>query len=350
MYGYHVEKMHKNQKEATELFLNRQNLEYEASVEQTLILWHEGQIVGTCSSEGAVIKMFAIQKCYRQNGASTILLTHMINNLFDKGVYTVLAYTQAVNKPIFESLQFKCIYDTGQVALMQIGIDGLKQELANFQKQINAQINATGVQGQRAAIVMNGNPFTKGHLYLIERAAKETDQVIVFVVNADRSSFPTHVRFDLIRAGTKHLSKVVVVNGGQFMVSGATFPHYFERDVSKRAQWGAELDAGIFCTHIAKALNISKRYVGTEPFCETTRTYNQALKAGCRASQIELIEVERMKAGALEVSASMVRSLLRFGDFDAVRTLVPESTYKFLKSGLASEIIERMKGFEGSKH
>lgn len=350
MYGYHVERMHQGQKDAIRLFLSHQNLEYEESVEQTLVLWHDDQIVGTCSSEGAVIKMFAIQKCYRQNGASTILLTHMVNNLFDKGVYTVLAYTPTDNKPIFESLQFKCVYDTGDVALMQVGINGLKHDLDDFQKRLDSQGNELGLQGGRAAIVMNGNPFTKGHLYLIERAAQETDQVIVFVVEADRSSFPTAVRFDLIREGTKHLKNVMVVKGGLFMVSSATFPQYFERDVSKRAQWGAELDAGIFCSHIAKALNITKRYVGTEPFCETTRKYNQALKTTCADRQIELIEVERMKAEVLEVSASMVRSLLKFGDFEAVSTLVPESTFRFLKSDEATEIIERMIRSDGTKH
>jgi len=350
MYGYHVEKMNMHQKDAIRDFLSHQNLEFEESVEETLVLWHGDNIIGSCSSDGAVIKMFAIQKCYRQNGVSTILLTHMINNLFDKGFYTVLAYTPSENKATFESLQFKCVYDTGRVALMQVGIDGIKQDLLRLQKSLEAQVNMSVDQVQRAAIVMNGNPFTKGHLFLIEKAAQENQEVVVFVVEEDRSSFPTHTRLKLIQEGTKHLNNVKVVKGGLFIVSSATFPQYFERDKSKRAQWGAELDAGIFCSHFAKGLNICKRYVGTEPFCETTRIYNQVLMKTCEANDIELIEVNRLKSESLEVSASMVRSLLRYGDLEVVKSLVPKCTVEFLKTDDAGKIIERIMSANGSKH
>ena len=37
---------------------------------------------------------------------------------------------------------------------------------------------------------MNCNPFTLGHKYIVEKAARENDNVIIFVVEEDKSSFP----------------------------------------------------------------------------------------------------------------------------------------------------------------
>ena len=54
------------------------------------------------------------------------------------------------------------------------------------------------------AIVMNCNPFTLGHLYLIEYAAKEVDQLFIFVVEEDASFFSFDDRIMLVREGTKH--------------------------------------------------------------------------------------------------------------------------------------------------
>ena len=41
-----------------------------------------------------------------------------------------------------------------------------------------------------AAIVMNANPFTLGHQYLVEKAAAENDLVHLFMVSEDASLFP----------------------------------------------------------------------------------------------------------------------------------------------------------------
>ena len=53
-----------------------------------------------------------------------------------------------------------------------------------------------------AAIVMNANPFTLGHQYLVEKAAAENDLVHLFMVSEDASLFPYAVRKKLIQEGT----------------------------------------------------------------------------------------------------------------------------------------------------
>ena len=197
---------------------------------------------------------------------------------------------------------------------------------------------------------MNGNPFTKGHAYLIEEASKACDELIVFVVGEEKSSFPSEVRYRLICDGTRDLENVKVVHGGPYIISSATFPQYFERDSSKKATWSAELDAGIFCERIAKELNIQTRFVGTEPYCELTRTYNHVLRQSGVGYGMDLVEIERLKEDDRAVSASTVRALIRFGDWDSIELLVPETTLSYLKSDDASDVLERIREHDGSKH
>ncbi|WP_225437775.1 adenylyltransferase/cytidyltransferase family protein [Limosilactobacillus reuteri] len=45
---------------------------------------------------------------------------------------------------------------------------------------------------------MNANPFTLGHRYLVEQAAKENDRVYVFVVQDNVSLFTTDERRQLV--------------------------------------------------------------------------------------------------------------------------------------------------------
>ncbi len=87
---------------------------------------------------------------------------------------------------------------------------------------------------QIGAVVMNANPFTLGHRYLVEKAAKENDFVYVFVVSANTSLFSADERLQLVREGLSDLDNVVVVAGGDYMVSYATFPAYFCRTMSQR--------------------------------------------------------------------------------------------------------------------
>ena len=42
------------------------------------------------------------------------------------------------------------------------------------------------------------DPFTNGHLYLVEYAARHCDNLYVFVLSEDKSVFPADVRFSLV--------------------------------------------------------------------------------------------------------------------------------------------------------
>lgn len=77
------------------------------------------------------------------------------------------------------------------------------------------------------AVVMNANPFTLGHRWLVEYAASKVDLLHVFIVSEDVSLVPLSVREQLVREGTADLGNLVYHQTGPYMISNATFPSYF---------------------------------------------------------------------------------------------------------------------------
>ena len=135
----------------------------------------------------------------------------------------------------------------------------------------------------------------------------------------------------LVKAGTAHLANVTVLPSGPYMISAATFPTYFlpDRDSADAVRCG--LDVEIFAGHIAPALGITRRYVGSEPFSAMTAQYNRALADALPPRGVALVEIPRLEQGGAAVSASRVRALLRAGELAAVRDLVPPTTYEYLE-------------------
>ena len=62
-------------------------------------------------------------------------------------------------------------------------------------------------------------------------------------------------------------------------------------------------------SRIVPALNITKRFVGKEPFDKATNAYNQKMKEILTPLGIEVHEIERLTDGYQAVSASRVRRI-----------------------------------------
>ena len=96
------------------------------------------------------------------------------------------------------------------------------------------------------------------------------------------------------------------------------------------------IDLILFRKHIAPALGITHRFVGTEPFCKTTRKYNDDMKqwlqvADSSAPAVSVVEVPRTVSSNIAISASEVRRLLRSGDMAKMPALVPRDTLNSLQ-------------------
>ena len=199
-------------------------------------------------------------------------------------------------------------------------ISGVKNEIGNI------------YEGKKTgAIVMNCNPFTLGHRYLIESAAKQVDLLIIFVVEENKSFFKFEDRIKLVKAGTSDLENVRVVPSGRFIISTATFPGYFMKKNPDSAVLDSSKDVEMFGKKIAPPLGISVRFVGEEPFDVVTRRYNETMKSVLPEFGIELIEIPRKKTGDKVISATTVRALLEEQNFAEISKFVPKTTLDYLE-------------------
>jgi [citrate (pro-3S)-lyase] ligase len=294
------------------------------------------QLVACAGLDQNIIKCVAIDPAMRNAQISLPLIQEVVQLAADKGYYHLFLYTKPENQDFFKGCGFYPIMTVPDKALLMentpVGIGHYCQELAQA-KQPGARIGA---------IVLNANPFTLGHRYLVEEAARACDWLHVFVVKEDLSTFKYIDRLRLVRQGIEGIRKVSVHEGSPYMISKATFPTYFIKEKEEVGSVSTAMDLLIFRDYIAPALDITHRYVGTEPCCQVTKQYNEDMKYWLQDAQvskhpsIEVVEVERRRLNGSElgselISASAVRRALSEGDFALAKSMVPATTWDFLK-------------------
>lgn len=179
-------------------------------------------------------------------------------------------------------------------------------------------------------IVMNSNPFTFGHRYLIEQALKSIDFLIIFVVEEDKSFFSFHERFFMVKKGVEDLDNIFVVPSGPFILSHASFPEYFVKEISEDIKEHTEQDILTFAEKIAPQLGIKFRFVGEEPDDEVTKQYNEAMKKILPEYDVELVEIPRKIVNGKYISASSARRYMKQNKWEKLVDLLPETTRSFL--------------------
>ncbi|MCK8617194.1 [citrate (pro-3S)-lyase] ligase [Fructobacillus sp. M158] len=305
-------------------------------IDQTLGLYDEqDQLVGTGSIAGQVIKYIAFSHAGEEHPGSRFnqIVSALESALAEKGCFYLFVFTKATYQEAFEHIGFQTLAKTAVGLILEKGTPNIEQYRASLPKK---PVDA----GQTAAIVMNANPFTKGHRYLIEQAAQENDWVMVFVVNQDVSLFKTTERMAMVQKGTEDIANVVVANGGDYMVSYLSFPAYFIDDRDQAIRFQTALDAELFKQQIAEPLGLSARYIGTEPTSHTTTLYNQQLKK-ILPPQVAVKEVPRLSQDGQAISARTVRQALKDQQLSSLADLLPETTLDFIKTNQEA-IMERI--------
>lgn len=309
--------------ERLKAFLAANELDYDDQIEVTVNLMSpDGDITATCSLHDNVLKCIAVAKDYQGYGLSARVVTQICNLAVERGKTHLFLFTKPGNKQMFLDMGFYPILETKVVLLAENRKNGIRSYVAQLERRDGGSVGA---------IVVNCNPFTNGHRYLIETAARQCDVLHLFVLSEDKSEFPADVRYELVRQGVAELPNVLLHRTSDYLISSAVFPSYFIKEKSKAEDANCELDIRIFCEYFAKGLNITKRFVGTEPNCEVTNAYNAAMKALLPEYGVELIEIERKQLDGAPISASTVRRLLHEGDMRAVERLVPPTTFAYLQ-------------------
>lgn len=307
--------------------------------------------------DGNVIKCVAVSESARSEGLMNILVSRLIAIAREEGRESVKAFTKPENEGIFKSLGFALIASSPNAILMENGRGGLPE----YRKYLASLARP----GRNGAIVMNANPFTKGHRYLVEQAASLVDNLYVIVVREDRSRFPYAERKAMIEAGCAGLDNVVVCEGSDYAISAATFPTYFLKKLDDATDTQIALDLDLFVNHIAKPLGVTVRFAGSEPEDALTRRYNELmaeilpgtsvavvrqdhqpdpeLVEGSAVRQarrpIDFVEIPRLEQKGKPLSATSLRRALDKGGFKEAMEYIPKSTIPYLVADLAERAL-----------
>ncbi len=320
----------------------------EKEVDYSIIICNlNDEVLGVASSQKNVLKYVAVAPKYRETSVFALLATHLLGRLIEK-YEKIFAFTKPRNIVIFEGMGFRKIAVAEPLfSVLEYGLVGIK----DFVEELKTQKQQDEKLQKIAGLVMNCNPITNGHLYLIEKAASESDWVYLFVVRENLSAFPFEVRMELIQKATAHIPNITIISGSDYVVSGKTFPSYFLKgtDTTEIIKCQAELDVAIFRDYIVPALGINRRYVGEEVYCPTTAAYNRAMKKLLIPAGVEVIEVQRKKdtESCSFISASRIREAIKSGNLDSVKSCLPEPTWEYLHSESSQEVRQKIKDSEG---
>lgn len=305
-------------------FLSRAGLEADSNVDRTVLLWENGELCAAGSRRDNLLKCIAVAESRQGEGLTAALLTELRKDAFSEGHRHLFLYTKPKNREMFASLFFYPIAESDKVLLMEDKRNGITEFLDS--------LSVGNTKGTVGACVMNCNPFTLGHRYLIEKASGECDTLYVFVLSEDKSRFSFKDRMEMVRLGCADLKNVCVLPTGPYLISSATFPTYFLKEREKAPEAQCMLDIEIFTKYFVPKFNISRRYVGTEPSSALTDMYNSALLKNLPERGIEVRIIERLNKNGAAVSASAFRELLDKGKIVDARTLVPDSTFEHLQT------------------
>ena len=294
----------------------------------------DGNIIAGGGLQGNVIKCIAVGEAARDTGMSNKLISHLIGMANQQGADSVKVYTKPENRTVFESMGFKVIASAPCAILMENGMRGIGRYTDYLRRMRGDRPDGA------AAIVMNANPFTLGHRYLVLQAAEMASTLYVIVVREDRSAFSYAERLAMIKAGCEGLDNVVVVEGSDYAISELTFPTYFLKQVTDATDTHITLDLDLFARHIAPALGVSTRYVGSEPIDALTARYNHLMQDQLPQHGITVKTIERFSLDGQPVSASRMRQSLNEGSLVNAAALVAKTTEPYLIAHLACDALQ----------
>lgn len=312
-------------------------------VDYSMILYNlNDQIIGTGSTKNNVLKFVAVAPEFRESTAFAQVVTHLTDHVL-KNNKTSFVFTRPENAVRFEGLGYKEISRAEPLmTVLEMGFS----TITDYMDYLVAH-KKVEKSNEVAALVMNCNPITLGHKYLIEKASKENKLVYLFVVEEDRSAFDFKTRWKLINKELESFSNVIPLKGSKYVVSNATFPSYFlkNENVDLITLKQAELDIRIFGEYFVPLLGIKKRYVGTETYCSTTAAYNNAMKEVLPEYGVEVIEIPRKFLGHDDniISASKVRAAIKEDRLDEIIDFLPDSSRDFLLSEESNAIKSKIR-------
>ena len=176
-------------KQINELLL-AEGIRRDANLDYTCGMYDdEMNIIATGSCFGNTLRCMAVSSAHQGEGLMNQIVTHLISVQFERGNTHLFLYTKCNSAKFFGDLGFYEIARIdGQIVFMENRKTGFSAYLERLKKEseqsevtkrfatdntpILSEVSSDAQKNLRiAALVMNANPFTLGHQYLVEKAA-----------------------------------------------------------------------------------------------------------------------------------------------------------------------------------
>ena len=338
------------QRRQIEMFLHTNGLRYDdVDYYAAIVDESSDEMIAGGGLKGSVIKCVAVADGHKGEAVANVIVSHLIAKANAEGCQCVKLYTKPDNRQLFESLSFRLIAESPNAILMETGVGGIEkyseelrvksEELRVKSEELkNDESVVSNVRKPIGVIVMNANPFTLGHRFLVEQSSELVERLYVVVVREDCSMFSYNERKAMVSQGVRDIGNVVVVDGSDYAVSAATFPTYFLKQLSDATDTQIILDLDLYRRRIAPALGATIRFFGSEPTDPLTRRYNELMHQQLGEEHVH--EIQRKQQEGSAISASRVRKAMMEGClWDAIQ-LVPPTTIPYIIGHLASMALQ----------
>lgn len=338
------------QRRQIEMFLQTNGLRYDdVDYYAAIVDESSDEMIAGGGLKGSVIKCVAVADGHKGEAVANVIVSHLIAKANAEGCQCVKLYTKPNNRQLFESLSFRLIAESPNAILMETGVGGIEkyseelrvksEELRVKSEELkNDESVVSNARKPIGAIVMNANPFTLGHRFLVEQSSELVERLYVVVVREDCSMFSYNERKAMVSQGVRDIGNVVVVDGSDYAVSAATFPTYFLKQLSDATDTQIILDLDLYRRRIAPALGVTIRFFGSEPTDPLTRRYNELMHKQLGEEHVH--EIQRKQQEGSAISASRVRKAMMEGClWDAIQ-LVPPTTIPYIIGHLASMALQ----------
>lgn len=345
------------QRRQIEMFLHTNGLRYDdVDYYAAIVDESSDEMIAGGGLKGSVIKCVAVADGHKGEAVANVIVSHLIAKANAEGCQCVKLYTKPDNRQLFESLSFRLIAESPNAILMETGVGGIEkysEELRVKSEELSVKSEELRVKSEElkndesvvsnarkpiGVIVMNANPFTLGHRFLVEQSSELVERLYVVVVREDCSMFSYNERKAMVSQGVRDIGNVVVVDGSDYAVSAATFPTYFLKQLSDATDTQIILDLDLYRRRIAPALGATIRFFGSEPTDPLTRRYNELMHQQLGEEHVH--EIQRKQQEGSAISASRVRKVMMEGClWDAIQ-LVPPTTIPYIIGHLASMALQ----------
>ena len=347
------------QRRQIETFLQANGLRYDdVDYYAALVDESSDEMIAGGGLKGCVIKCVAVADGHKGEAVANVIVSHLLAKANEDGYQCVKLYTKPHNRQLFESLSFRLIAEAPNAILMETGVGGIERwsyELRVKNDELRIKNDELGVRNDElgvtsdelriksvrkpiGAIVMNANPFTLGHRFLVEQSSELVERLYVVVVREDCSMFSYSERKAMVIQGVRDIGNVVVVDGSDYAVSAATFPTYFLKQISDATDTQITLDLDIYRRRIAPALGATVRFFGSEPTDPLTRRYNELMHQQLGEDHVH--EIQRKQQDGSPISASRVRKAMLEGRLWEAIKMVPPTTIPYIIGHLASMALQ----------